>query len=218
MEVTKDLVLESMNTYCTERKYGSEALTDSFKEKFSNFFVKKYEGKDVTDDDMKADLHFNLDTAFSSSVDLKTTLESQFNTKKTEYENQIAELNKKLGLKPIQQQQQQQQQEFHIPKELQDQLDELKRFKTEESKKEKSKNILKLAKQSIRQDLHGSFDAFVEDFEASLEKEDKEQADKLVSRFQAIFKDSIGDIKPLAPRQTAQVEKEMLEGVSKIEL
>lgn len=217
MEVTKDLVLESMNTYCTERKYGSEALTDGFKEKFSNFFVKRYEGKDVSEDDMKSDLHFNLDTAFSSSVDLKTILESQFNTKKTEYENQIAELNKKLGLKPDQQQQQQQQ-HFQIPQELQDQLDELKRFKTEESKKEKSKNILKLAKQSIRQDLHGSFDAFVEDFEASLDKEDKEQADKLVSRFQAIFKDSIGDIKPLAPRQTAQAEKEMLEGVNKIEL
>ena len=216
MEVTKDLVLESMNTYCTERKYGSEALTDSFKEKFSNFFVKKYEGKDVTDDDMKADLHFNLDTAFSSSVDLKTTLESQFNTKKTEYENQIAELNKKLGLQqtpppptpPV----------VQIPKEVQEQLDELKKFKMDESKKEKSKNILKLAKQSIRQDLHGSFDAFVEDFEASLEKEDKEQAEKLVSRFQAIFKDSIGDIKPLTPRQTAQVDKELLEGVNKIEL
>ena len=216
MEVTKDLVLESMNTYCTERKYGSEALTDSFREKFSNFFVKKYEGKDVEQGDMEADLHFNLDTAFSSSVDLKTTLESQFNTKKTEYENQIAELNKKLGLQqtpppptpPV----------VQIPKEVQEQLDELKKFKMDESKKEKSKNILKLAKQSIRQDLHGSFDAFVEDFEASLEKEDKEQADKLVSRFQAIFKDSIGDIKPLAPQQTARVENDMLEGVSKIEL
>ena len=31
--------------------------------------------------------------------------------------------------------------------------------------------------------------------------EDKEQAKKLVDKFQAIFKDSIGDIKPLAPRQ-----------------
>ena len=35
MEVTKETVLESMNTYCTERKYGSENLTDGFKEKFS---------------------------------------------------------------------------------------------------------------------------------------------------------------------------------------
>ena len=60
MEVTKETVLESMNTYCTERKYGSETLTDGFKEKFSNFFVKKYEGKDVEEADMISDLHFLL--------------------------------------------------------------------------------------------------------------------------------------------------------------
>jgi uncharacterized alkaline shock family protein YloU len=85
MEVTKDSVLESINTYCTERKYGSENLTDGFKEKFSNFFVKKYEGKDVEEAEMVADLHFNLDTAFSASVDINSALKSSFETKKTEY-------------------------------------------------------------------------------------------------------------------------------------
>ena len=105
-----------------------------------------------------------------------------------------------------------------IPKELQEQLDELKKFKEAELIREKTKNVLKLAKQSIRQDLHSSFDAYAGDFSASLDKEEKEQVENLVSKFQAIFKETIGDIKPLAPRQTAQVEKEMLEGVVKIEL
>lgn len=210
MEVTKETVLESMNTYCTERKYGSENLTDGFKEKFSNFFVKKYEGKDVEQEEMIADLHFNLDTAFSASVDINSALKSSFETKKTEYENQIAELNKKLGRK--------EQPKFEVPKELQDQLDELKKYKNEEVKKTKFASIMELAKKGIRQDLHKSFETFATGTNVDLEKTDKEQADALVSRFQEIFKDSIGDIKPLAPQQVRKNDEAVLSGLKRVKV
>ena len=210
MEVTKETVLESMNTYCTERKYGSENLTDGFKEKFSNFFVKKYEGKDVEEAEMIADLHFNLDTAFSASVDINSALKSSFETKKTEYENQIAELNKKLGKK--------EQPKFEVPKELQDQLDELKKYKNEEVKKTKFASIMEIAKKGIRQDLHKSFETFANGANVDLEKTDKEQAEALVSRFQEIFKDSIGDIKPLAPQQVRKNDEAVLSGLKKVKV
>ena len=210
MEVTKETVLESMNTYCTERKYGSENLTDGFKEKFSNFFVKKYEGKDVEQEEMIADLHFNLDTAFSASVDINSALKSSFETKKTEYENQIAELNKKLGKKETP--------KFEVPKELQDQLDELKKYKNEEVKKTKFASIMDIAKKGIRQDLHKSFETFANGTNVDLEKTDKEQADALVSRFQEIFKDSIGDIKPLAPQQVRKNDEAVLSGLKRVKV
>ena len=210
MEVTKETVLESMNTYCTERKYGSENLTDGFKEKFSNFFVKKYEGKDVEQEEIIADLHFNLDTAFSASVDINSALKSSFETKKTEYENQIAELNKKLGKKETP--------KFEVPKELQDQLDELKKYKNEEVKKTKFASIMDIAKKGIRQDLHKSFETFANGTNVDLEKTDKEQADALVSRFQEIFKDSIGDIKPLAPQQVRKNDEAVLSGLKKVKV
>ena len=210
MEVTKETVLESMNTYCTERKYGSENLTDGFKEKFSNFFVKKYEGKDVEQEEMIADLHFNLDTAFSASVDINSALKSSFETKKTEYENQIAELNKKLGKKETP--------KFEVPKELQDQLDELKKYKNEEVKKTKFASIMDIAKKGIRQDLHKSFETFANGTNVDLEKTDKEQADALVSRFQEIFKDSIGDIKPLAPQQVRKNDQAVLSGLERLKV
>lgn len=211
MEVTKETVLESMNTYCTERKYGSENLTDGFKEKFSNFFVKKYEGKDVEQEEMIADLHFNLDTAFSASVDINAALKNSFESKKTEYETQIAELNKKLGKvknPPT----------AEIPKEVQDQLDELKAFKNKEAKKSKFENIMALAKKGIRQDLHKSFETFANGTDVDLEKEDKEQANALVSRFQEIFKDSIGDIKPLAPQQTRKNDEAVLSQLKRLKV
>ena len=211
MEVTKETVLESMNTYCTERKYGSENLTDGFKEKFSNFFVKKYEGKDVEEAEMVADLHFNLDTAFSASVDINSALKSSFETKETEYKNQIAELNKKLGKKN-------EQQKFEVPKELQDQLDELKKYKNEEVKKTKFASIMDIAKKGIRQDLHKSFETFATGTNVDLEKTDKEQADALVSRFQEIFKDSIGDIKPLAPQQIRKNDEAVLSGLKRVKV
>jgi len=210
MEVTKETVLESMNTYCTERKYGSENLTDGFKEKFSNFFVKKYEGKDVEQEEMIADLHFNLDTAFNASVDINSALKSSFETKKTEYENQIAELNKKLGKK--------EQPKFEVPKELQDQLDELKKYKNEEVKKTKFASIMEIAKKGIRQDLHKSFETFANGTNVDLMKTDKEQADALVSRFQEIFKDSIGDIKPLAPQQVRKNDEAVLSGLQRVKV
>jgi hypothetical protein len=210
MEVTKDSVLESINTYCTERKYGSENLTDGFKEKFSNFFVKKYEGKDVEEAEMVADLHFNLDTAFSASVDINSSLKTSFETKETEYKNQIAELNKKLGKKETP--------KFEVPKELQDQLDELKKYKNEEVKKTKFASIMELAKKGIRQDLHKSFETFANGTNVDLEKTDKEQADALVSRFQEIFKDSIGDIKPLAPQQVRKNDEAVLSGLKRVKV
>jgi hypothetical protein len=200
-----------MNTYCTERKYGSENLTDGFKEKFSNFFVKKYEGKDVEQEEMIADLHFNLDTAFSASVDINAALKNSFESKKTEYETQIAELNKKLGKvknPPT----------VEIPKEVQDQLDELKAFKNKEAKKSKFENIMALAKKGIRQDLHKSFETFANGTDVDLEKEDKEQANALVSRFQEIFKDSIGDIKPLAPQQTRKNDEAVLSQLKRLKV
>jgi hypothetical protein len=214
MEVTKEQVLESMNTYCTERKYGSEALTDGFKEKFSNFIVKKYEGKDVEEADFTADLHFNLDTAFSASIDLKNTLTSQFATKENEYKNQITELNKKIATP----QPQPQPQQFELPEDVKNQLAELEKFKTEQSKQEKRKTIMELAKKNVRQDLHSSFVNYASDFEVQLDKDDKEQADALVAKYQKVMQPTYGDIKPLAPRQVQKRDEEILDSIKEVKV
>ena len=213
MEVTKEQVLESMNTYCTERKYGSESLTDGFKEKFSNFIVKKYEGKDVEEEDFKADLHFNLDTAFSASVDLKTSLTAQFATKENEYKSQITELNKKIATPP-----QPPQQQFELPEDVKNQLAELEKFKTEQSKQSKRKEILEMAKQNIQQSLHGSFENFIADSEVLLDKDSKEQADALVAKYQKVMQPTYGSIKPLAPRQVQKRDEEILGGIKEVKV
>ena len=211
MELTKEMVVESINTYCTERKYGSETLTDGFKEKFSNSFVKKYEGQDVEEQSVLTDLHFYLDTAFNASLDINKELTSQFTTKETDYKNQIAELNKKLGKKP-------KQEPFEIPKELQDQIDELKAYKNEESKKTKFKSIVDIAKKKVRSDLHNSFEKYAKTYSVSLDKDDVEQADDIVKSFQEIFKDSIGDIRPFTPKQIQQQDDDIISSVKKVEL
>lgn len=214
--MTIEEVLQKVNDYCTEKQYTSATLTDAFKNTFVEHFVKANPEGDINDEAIIASLKFNINTAFKSASDLATAKQAEFLSKENDYKNQIAELNKKIGGQ--QQQQQQQQQEFKIPKEVQEQLDELKKFKSDELKKDKLKNILKIAKTSIREDQHKSFDTFAEDFVVDIDKDDKEQGEKLAAKFKAIMKDSIGDITPLAPRQTAQVEKELLESVEKIEL
>jgi TPP-dependent trihydroxycyclohexane-1,2-dione (THcHDO) dehydratase len=211
MEVTKEMVVESINTYCTERKYGSETLTDDFKEKFSNIFVKKYDQQDVEESDVIADLKFNLDTAFNASLGLKNVQDADFTKKEDDYKKQIEELKKQ---KP----RQQQQQETELPEEVKNQLKELEDFKNNARKREKFNEVLELAKKGVREDLHRSFEKFASDFAVTLDETSEEQAKKLTTRFQDIFKDSIGDIKPLAPRQTQKRDEEFLSSLPKIKV
>lgn len=208
--MTKEDVLQKANDYCTEKAY-TETLTDEFKDKFSDFFSKKYQDTDAEDETMIADLKFNLDTAFSATSKGITSKQKAFEDKENEYKNRIAELTKKLGKKP-------QEKPLELPKELQDQLDELKVFKNKEAKKEKFANIVEIAKASVRQDLHKSLENYAKDFDVALDKEDADQAKSLVSRFQEIFKDTIGDTKPLAPKTVEAFENEILGSVKKIEL
>jgi hypothetical protein len=94
-------------------------------------------------------------------------------------------------------------------------LKELELFKNEQKRNVKYKEVLELAKKGVRQDLHKSFEKYAEGFEVTLDKTSEEQAQSLTSRFQEIFKDSIGDIKPLAPRQTQKREEEYLDSLPK---
>ncbi len=211
--MTKEECLQRVNDYCSERSYDESTLTTDFKDKFADFFSKKYPDTAVDDESALADLKFNLDTAKSAASKGRASLQQGFESKENDYKNQIAELNKKLGKKqptPIE--------TPVIPKELQDQLDELKRYKNEEVKKTKFASIMELAKKGIRQDLHKSFETFANGTNVDLEKTDKEQADALVSRFQEIFKDSIGDIKPLAPQQIRKNDEAVLSNLKRLKV
>jgi len=206
--MTKEEVLQRANDYCNERSYDGETLTDEFKDKFAEHFAKRHEAAGIDDDGIDDEIKFNLDTARSAAAKGLTKKQQTFESKENDYKKQIDELNAKLGKqtppKP------------EIPKEVQDRLDELEKYKANELRAEKKKSVIKLAKEGIRQDLHASFDNYVSDFEATLDADDKEQAKKLVDKFQAIFKDSIGDIKPLAPRQVQKRDEEYLEGMPKV--
>jgi hypothetical protein len=208
--MTKEEVLQRANEYCNERSYDESTLTIEFKDKFADFFAKKYPDTAIDDESALADLKFNLDTAKSASAKGRPSLQADWESKENGYKTQIAELNKKLGRKETP--------KFEVPKELQDQLDELKKYKNEEVKKTKFASIMELAKKGIRQDLHKSFETFATGTNVDLEKADKEQADALVSRFQEIFKDSIGDIKPLAPQQIRKNDEAVLSGLQRVKV
>ena len=208
--MTKEEALQKVNDYCNEKSYTNATLTDGFKEKFAEHFAKRYPDASADDETAIADMKFAINSAFSGASAIITNKTKEFETKENDYKSQIEELNKKITpTKP---------KEVQIPKELQDQLNELKKFKDEQFKQEKLKNILKLAKAGVRQDLQASFDKFAKEYEVKLDKEDKEQADALVAKFQDIFKDTIGDIKPLAPKQTQKRDEEYLASIPKVKI
>jgi len=210
--MTKEEVLQKANDYCTEKTYTSETLTDEFKEKFSDFFAQKYSDASVDDEAMIADLKFNLDTAFNATSKSAESKQKAFEDKENEYKRQIAELNKKIGKKSVKEN------TYEIPDELQEQIKELKAYKDKQAKEENFDNIMTIAKKGIRQDLRKSFEAFAKGVDVDLNKADNEQASILVSRFQEIFKDSIGSVKPLAPQQTAKRDAEFMSQLKPIKV
>ncbi len=209
--MTKEEVLQRANEYCSERSYDDSTLTSDFKEKFADFFAKKYPDAPIDDESALADMKFNLDTAKSASSNGRASLQKSFEAKENGYKAQIAELNKKIGKK-------EEQKPFEIPKELQDKIDRLEAFESKAAKEKKFAAILDIAKKGVREDLHGSFAKFVQDYDVDLEKEDKEQAEKWVSRFTEVFKDSIGDIKPLKPQQVRKMDEEFFASLPKVKV
>lgn len=211
--MTKEEVLQKVNEYCTEKQYTNATLTDVFKDKFADHFQKADPEGNINDENVQKNLKFALNTAFSSASELATVKTTEFTTKENGYKSQIAELQKK-----IKNPQQQQPTQTEIPQEVQDQLKELQAFKDEKSKQEKLSNILSIAKEGIREDLHKSFDTFAKDYDVKLDKADKEQADALVARFKDIFKDSLGDIRPQKPVQTQKQDEEIIGSIPKVKI
>lgn len=209
--MTKEEVLQKVNEYCNEKSYTTSTLTDGFKDKFAGHFQKLYPETDASDETAIAMLKFSINTAFSSASAIITEKTKLFETKESELQQQIEELKKKAKTEDVVE-------TPAIPQEVQDQLKELQKFKNEQSRQEKFKNIIKLAKQNIRQDLHKSLENYASDFQVELEVSDDEQAKKLTSRFQEIFRDSIGDIKPFAPKQTQKQDEEFIESLPKIKV
>jgi type II secretory pathway predicted ATPase ExeA len=210
--MTKDDVLQKVNDYCTEKQYTTSTLTDAFKDKFADHFQKADPDGDINDDNVVERLKFALNTAFASASEVATVKMAEFESKENDYRSQIEELTKKAKRTT------QKTQEIQLPDDVQQQLKELKQFKDEKTKQEKLVNILKIAKNSVRQDLHKSFDNFASDYDVQLDDDDEEQAKYLTKRFQEIFKDSIGDIKPLAPKQIQKNDEEFLSSIPKIKV
>ena len=210
--MTKDEALQKVNDYCNEKSYTNATLTDGFKDKFAEHLAKRYPDANADDETALGDMKFALNSAFSGASLIITEKTNAFTTKENEYKSQIAELNKKIegNVTPPP--------TPAIPKEVQDQLDELKQFKVAENKRTKYAAIMEIAKKGVREDLLTSFTAYAKDFDVDLEKDDKEQADKWVEKFQEVMKPSIGNIKPLAPQVTQKRDEEFLASLKKIKV
>ena len=209
--MTKEEALQKVNDYCNEKSYTAATLTDGFKDKFAEHFAKRYPDAAADDETALGDMKFALNSAFSGASTIITDKTKEFETKENGYKSQIAELQKKIKTPPTIV-------EPQIPKEVQDQLDELKAFKDAKSKQEKLGNIMRIAKEGIRSDLHASFDEFASDYAVKLDKEDKEQAEGLVAKFKDIFKDSLGDIRPQKPTTDETKDAEIIGSLPKVKI
>lgn len=214
--MTKEDVLQKANDYCNEKGYTSETLTDDFKDLFATHFSKRYPDGDINDENIVAEIQFNLNTAFSATSKGVTAKQQAYDKMVEDYTSQINELNKKIA--NAKKKGEETSKEPQLPKELLDKLDRLEQFEKGAKKADKFKEILALAKKGVRTDLHKSLENYATDFEVSLDAPSDEQANRLIERFQAIFKDSIGDIKPMSPKMTRKQDEDFAESLKPIKV
>lgn len=212
--MTKDEVLQKANDYCSEKGYTGETLTDEFKELFANHFSNRYPDGDINDENIIAEIQFNLNTAFSATSKGITAKQKAYDKMVEDYTSQINTLNQKIA----DAKNKQKPQEMQIPKEVQDKLDRLEEFEIKARKGEKFKEVLELAKKGVRQDLHKSLESYAADFAVTLDAPSDEQAKRLIERFQTIFRDSIGDVKPLAPKTSRKQDDEFAASLQPIKV
>lgn len=206
--MTKEEVLQKVNDYCNEKSYTSSTLTDDFKNKFAEHFVKDNPEGDIESEEVSKLLKFSINTAFSSASAAIVLKTNEFESTKTDYEKQIEELKKKSKKK----------EDVVIPETLQEQIKELERYKETQTKNELLKEIKSLAKKDVRNDLHDMFESYISDYQVQQDKSAEEQAKALVSRFQNIFKDVIGSIKPLKAEPSKEEDEEILKSLPKVTL
>lgn len=214
--MTQEEVLQKANEFCNEKSYTSETLTDDFKSKFSEFFSKIHADATADDENVIAELQFCLNTAFGAASKGITQKQKAFDAKENEYKRRIEELSKNIGngqTNPVPTNE-----ETAISKEIKEKLERLEKFEMQSRLNEKSAEVVELAKKGVRKELHKSLESYARDFGFTLDAPSEEQAKKLTSRFSEIFKESIGDIKPLAPRQTTKNDADILSSLPKMKV
>lgn len=208
--MTKEECLQRVNEYCSERSYDGETLTDEFKDKFADFFVKRHGEDGIDDDGIMDELKFNLDTAKSAATRGIMLKQRSFESKERDYTKQIQELNTRLG--------EGRGGKAELPDDVKQQIQEFANFKKEQQKQEKFKEVLAEAKKNVRTDLHSSLVEYASDFAIDVDGDVKEQARRLTEKFQRIFKESIGDIKPLTPKIIRKTEEDLINAIPKVKL
>lgn len=214
--MTREEILQKVNEYCSEKGYTSETLTDGFKELFADHFIRRHPDGDINDESILAEMQFNLSTAFSATSKGVTAKQQAYDSMVAKYESQIKELNKKNV--DAEGSGNEKKANLDLPKDWQEKLERLERFEIEARNADKFKEILALAKKGVRTDLHKSLENYATDFKVSLETSSEEQAKVLIERFQAIFRDSIGDVKPLSPKVTRNQEQDFAKSLKPIKV
>lgn len=207
---TQAEVLEKVGAYCTEKQY---TLNDDFRSKFSEKFANANAEADINDENVLNSIKFNIDTAFSATSKELKIKDEAWRTKEADYLKQIETLKKNHKVedpKPAETEP-----ELKIPDDLKSELEELKKFREENQKREKRANVLKLAQKNVREDLHSDLEGVLNIMQLDYSKEDAELARQLNDNFTTLYKGKIGDVKPKSPNTNQKQYDELLKNVPK---
>jgi len=217
MATEKD-ILQKVNDYCTEKQY---TLDDSFRQKFAEKFNATNADANLEDSKTVDSIKFNIDTAFAA---ISKSMEKQaevWKGKENEFLKQIDEL-KKNGAKnePPKKQPnpEEKKKEVELPEDVKKQIEDLRKFQAEQQKQEKLAKVLDIAQKTVRADLHPDLKALLSMMQIDYSKSDEDLAKTLSDNFSVLYKNKIGDTRPIAAEDNRKKYADLLKGLPKVKI
>lgn len=183
----KEEILKQVNDICDTHKFN---LVDANKEKFVDKMIERtdFTAENFDNDKFKSDLEFMLESSFHFQSGKLAQEAAEWKKKEQDYL-------KKINQKP--------KADVELPKvelseDVKSALEEIQNFKNEKLATQKRSEVMKESLKKIREDLHDDFKLFFEDEQIDATKDASELANHYTARFQKLFKNKVGDVKPLS--------------------
>lgn len=210
----KEEILEKVNQLCEEHKFD---FNETFKDKFAETFAGKFAETAIEDETLSTAIELSIIESGHARKNAFSESTKQWEAKEAEYQAKLKELEGEGGSKKPSKKETKKE-EFELPEEYKAKLDAFNKWKQEQEEETQRSKIYEAAKKNVREDLHDSLKKYMGKQSISLTASVEDEAKRIVSDYQDVFKDTIGETKPLASGGKAMKPEDYFKDLPKIKI
>lgn len=208
----KEEILKKVNQLCEEHKFD---FNETFKDKFAETFAGKFAETDIEDETLGTAIELSIIESGHARKNAFSESSKQWEAKEAALKAQLKELEDKTGDKTSSEKKEE---KTSIPEEFKAKLDAFEKWKQEQEEETHRSKIYEEAKKNVREDLHDSLKKYMKKQSISLTASVEDEAKRIVTDYQDVFKDTIGGTQPLASGGRAMKPEDYFKDLPKVKI